>query len=88
MTVTGGSNFSFGPSSQFDEALAELRRYLQDEIPSAPMVGTIALLMAQPPGYKKLAIGWIMQAKKEETRLKRLRIIMDASAKGTRTRWM
>jgi len=45
-------------------------------------------LMAQPPGYKKLAIGWIMQAKKEETRLKRLRIIMDASAKGTRTRWM
>ena len=43
---------------------------------------------AQPPGYQKLATGWIAAAKKEETQWKRLQIILDASAKGTRTRWM
>jgi uncharacterized protein YdeI (YjbR/CyaY-like superfamily) len=43
---------------------------------------------AQPPGYQKLVTRWIADAKKEETRLKRLQIMIDASAKGTRTRWM
>jgi uncharacterized protein YdeI (YjbR/CyaY-like superfamily) len=43
---------------------------------------------AQPPGYRRLAIGWIMHAKKEETRLKRLDAILKASAEETRTRWM
>jgi uncharacterized protein YdeI (YjbR/CyaY-like superfamily) len=47
-----------------------------------------AFFTAQPPGYRKLATGWIMQAKKEETQRKRLQTIIDASAKGTRTRWM
>ena len=43
---------------------------------------------AQPPGYRKLVTRWIGQAKKDETRLKRLQMTIDASAKGTRTRWM
>ncbi len=43
---------------------------------------------AQPPGYQKLATFWITGAKKEETQRKRLQIMIDASAKGTRTRWM
>lgn len=43
---------------------------------------------AQPPGYRRLAIGWIMNAKKEETRRKRLDVIMKASAEEKRTRWM
>ena len=43
---------------------------------------------AQPPGYRKLVTGWIMQAKKEKTQRKRLQIVIDASAKGMRTRWM
>jgi uncharacterized protein YdeI (YjbR/CyaY-like superfamily) len=43
---------------------------------------------AQPPGYRRLATGWIMTAKKEETRLKRLEIIINASAEEQRTRWM
>jgi uncharacterized protein YdeI (YjbR/CyaY-like superfamily) len=43
---------------------------------------------AQPPGYQRLAKGWIMTAKKEETRRKRLQVLMAASAKETRTRWM
>jgi len=43
---------------------------------------------AQPAGYKRLATMWIMTAKKEETRLKRLEAIMQASAGEKRTRWM
>jgi uncharacterized protein YdeI (YjbR/CyaY-like superfamily) len=43
---------------------------------------------AQPPGYQKLVTRWIMSAKKEETQNKRLQMMIDASAKGTRTRWM
>src|SRR5437764_5723904 len=39
-----------------------------------------AFFCAQPPGYQKLAIGWIMGAKKEETQRKRLDVIVAASA--------
>jgi len=36
---------------------------------------------AQPPGYRKLAVWWVMSAKKEETRQKRLaKLISDSSA--------
>ena len=35
---------------------------------------------AQPPGYQKLVTRWITDAKKEETRLKRLQIMIDTSA--------
>ena len=47
-----------------------------------------AFFVAQPPGYRRLAIMWIMTAKKEETRQKRLDAIVNASAAKTRTRWM
>jgi uncharacterized protein YdeI (YjbR/CyaY-like superfamily) len=47
-----------------------------------------AFFNAQPAGYQKLAKGWIMSAKKDETRRKRLKVLIDASAKETRTRWM
>lgn len=39
---------------------------------------------AQPPGYKKTFIFWIMSAKKEETRLRRLDQLISVSAKGLR----
>ena len=44
--------------------------------------------LAQPPGYRRLATMWIMTAKREETRVKRLDAIIDASAEGKRIRWM
>jgi uncharacterized protein YdeI (YjbR/CyaY-like superfamily) len=47
-----------------------------------------AFFKAQPAGYQKLALGWIMSAKRDETRRRRLRVMIEASAKGTRTRWM
>lgn len=39
---------------------------------------------AQPPGYRRHMIGWVMQAKKEETRAKRLAHLIDTSARGKR----
>ena len=39
---------------------------------------------AQPAGYKRVAIFWVMSAKKEETRERRLGVIIASSAKGQR----
>jgi uncharacterized protein YdeI (YjbR/CyaY-like superfamily) len=39
---------------------------------------------AQPPGYRRLAIWWISSAKREETRLRRLSQLIDASGRGMR----
>jgi uncharacterized protein YdeI (YjbR/CyaY-like superfamily) len=39
---------------------------------------------AQPPGYRKIMGWYIVSAKKEETRLERLKKLIDASAKGKR----
>jgi uncharacterized protein YdeI (YjbR/CyaY-like superfamily) len=47
-----------------------------------------AFFNVQPAGYQRLAKGWIMGAKRDETRRRRLEILIDASARGMRTRWM
>jgi uncharacterized protein YdeI (YjbR/CyaY-like superfamily) len=39
---------------------------------------------AQPPGYRKICAFWISFAKREETRLKRLQLIIDWANKGKR----
>ena len=39
---------------------------------------------AQPPGYRKTLTFWVMSAKKEETRLARLKKLIDTSAAGKR----
>jgi len=39
---------------------------------------------AQPPGYRKLATFWIMNAKQEETRERRLAVLVERSANGHR----
>jgi uncharacterized protein YdeI (YjbR/CyaY-like superfamily) len=39
---------------------------------------------AQPPGYKRLMTYRVMEAKKEETRLRRLQQLIESSAKGER----
>lgn len=43
-----------------------------------------AFFESQPPGYRKLATWWVLSAKKEETRLKRLADLI-ADAKAGRT---
>lgn len=37
---------------------------------------------AQPPWYRKAASWWVISAKKEETRLRRLESLIEASASG------
>lgn len=43
-----------------------------------------AFFEAQAPWYQRTAIHWVVSAKKEETRLKRLNVLIDAFAKGRR----
>ena len=39
---------------------------------------------AQPPGYRKTALWWVVSAKQEATRLRRLQTLIDDSAAGRR----
>ena len=39
---------------------------------------------AQPPGYRKLCVFFVMEAKKEETRLRRLERLIKVSSEGKR----
>jgi uncharacterized protein YdeI (YjbR/CyaY-like superfamily) len=39
---------------------------------------------AQPPGYRKVATWWVVSAKREETRLRRLATLIEDSANGRR----
>ena len=41
---------------------------------------------SQPPGYRKTVIWWVVSAKREETRAKRLQTLIDDSAAGRRIR--
>jgi uncharacterized protein YdeI (YjbR/CyaY-like superfamily) len=43
-----------------------------------------AFFQEQPPGYRRIAIHWVMSAKREETRRRRLAQIMESSAEGER----
>ena len=45
-----------------------------------------AFFTGQPPGYQKLLTFWVMSAKQEETRLRRLATLAERSAKGERVR--
>jgi uncharacterized protein YdeI (YjbR/CyaY-like superfamily) len=39
---------------------------------------------SQPPGYRKVAIWFVMSAKQDATRLRRLQVLIDDSAAGRR----
>jgi uncharacterized protein YdeI (YjbR/CyaY-like superfamily) len=41
-----------------------------------------------PPYYRRMAIGWVASAKKEETQLKRLQQLIETSAKNERIRYV
>ncbi len=41
---------------------------------------------AQPPGYQRVLTFWVMSAKQEETRLRRLAVLVRSSAEGKRIR--
>jgi hypothetical protein len=60
-----------GMSPQIEGALAELQRYLQNEIPPDAGAGSVALLMAQPPEVVMQYVGtWsVEQARKHEAQV-------------------
>ncbi|MCI0569048.1 MAG: YdeI/OmpD-associated family protein [Acidobacteria bacterium] len=41
-----------------------------------------------PPAYRRLTIGWVASAKKEETRLKRLQQLIEVSSRGEKIKFM
>lgn len=43
-----------------------------------------AFFEAQPPGYRRTMTNWIMSGKKEETRMRRMALLIDKSARGER----
>jgi uncharacterized protein YdeI (YjbR/CyaY-like superfamily) len=43
-----------------------------------------ACYQRQPPGYRRMTAHWVMSATKEETRARRLAILIDSSARGRR----
>lgn len=43
-----------------------------------------AFFQSQPPGYRRTATHWVLSAKREETRLKRLATLIEDSANGRR----
>jgi uncharacterized protein YdeI (YjbR/CyaY-like superfamily) len=45
-----------------------------------------AFFLSQPPGYRKTATHWVISAKREETRAKRLATLIEDSAAGRRLR--
>jgi len=47
-----------------------------------------AFFAAQPPGYRRVTTYWVMSAKKEETRVRRLARLIDKSARGERIDFM
>jgi uncharacterized protein YdeI (YjbR/CyaY-like superfamily) len=47
-----------------------------------------AFFNAQPPGYRRLCVFFVMEAKKDSTRARRLETLIAASAKGKRMQWM
>jgi len=43
-----------------------------------------AFFQGQPPGYRRTSIHWVASARREETRERRFRVLLDCSAKGKR----
>jgi uncharacterized protein YdeI (YjbR/CyaY-like superfamily) len=49
-------------------------------------VEAYAFFQSQPPGYRRTAIHWVVSAKREETRSRRLATLIEDSASGRRLR--
>ena len=66
----------------FESREIELAPELRRSFESAPQAWSN--FQAQPPGYRRTATHWVMSAKRDETRQRRLRELIEVSAEGTR----
>ena len=67
-----------GPSDERENAeLSDALRALLDADP-----GAAAWFDSQPPGYRKTATWWVVSARREETRVRRMKQLVEDSAAG------
>lgn len=66
----------------FEQAKAELDPALEKEFRAHPEAWDF--FQSQPPGYRRTATWWVVSAKKDETRARRLRQLIEDSAAGRR----
>ena len=71
-----------GFSSHEQQHTAQLDEGLEQQFRASPAAWDF--FQAQPAGYRRMAIWWIVSAKKEATRLKRLATLIEDSAQGRR----
>ena len=70
-----GANYSYETRKPFDPALAAKFKANRR---------AWAFFTAQPPGYQRISTWWVMNAKQEATRLRRLGLLIADSAQGRR----
>jgi uncharacterized protein YdeI (YjbR/CyaY-like superfamily) len=68
----------------FEQGRAELPRDQEREFRANKAAW--AFFQSQPPSYRKPAIWWVISARKEDTRARRLAALIDDSANGVRIR--
>jgi uncharacterized protein YdeI (YjbR/CyaY-like superfamily) len=68
----------------FEQGTVELGRAYEKRFRANPEAWTF--FQEQPPSYRKLATWWVISAKKEETRLRRLETLIHDSANGRRVK--
>lgn len=66
----------------YEEALRALDGACEERFRAHPKAW--GFFQAQPPGYRRTISFWIMSAKKEETRWRRLQQLIEGSARGER----
>jgi uncharacterized protein YdeI (YjbR/CyaY-like superfamily) len=66
----------------YEREQAELHPALDAALRANPKASTF--FDAQPPGYRRITAFWVMSAKKEETRARRLAHLIERSASGNR----
>ncbi|HEV2298876.1 MAG TPA: YdeI/OmpD-associated family protein [Candidatus Acidoferrales bacterium] len=82
MTPAGLAVFEGHESRRIEPKPTALPRVLEREFKKNPVAWKNFL--AFPPGYRRMTIGWVASAKKEETQRKRLEKLIAFSAKNKR----
>ena len=82
MGPAGIAAYEARPRERAPERVEELSPELEERLEASGEAW--AFFQAQPPGYRRTSIGWVMDAKREETRVRRLETLIEDSADGIR----
>lgn len=66
----------------YEREMAQLKEPYIEQIKAQPKAW--AFFQSLPPGYKKQTVHWVMAAKREATRQKRLKILIESAAESKR----